>query len=435
MKISDFYKKEYVNYSSYDNIRKIASYVDGQKNAARKILYTIIEKNIKNKIKVSQLGSKAAEFGEYLHGDISPVIVTLGQDYAGTNNLPLLQKSGNFGTRFSPEASASRYIFTYGSDAFFELFKKEDNKILKHQFFEGERIEPMFYVPTLPMLLINGSEGLSSGFAQKILPRDPKKIKQYLMSKLQGKNSRYKFEPYFVGFNGVVEQGENSAQWLIKGVIKRKGVNKVQILEVPVGYNLKSYIKVLDDLEDKKIIQSYRDKSENDVFNFEVTIPSKTLKDWSDEEILQNLKLIKKVTENYTVIDENNKIQVLNSPKEIMEKYIDIKLQYMLLRKNNSIKELTEQLKIDFSKYKFIELIVNDKLIINKRKKVDIVKDLDKIDDIQKVQDSYDFLLNLNIGYLTEERMKKLKETIYINNKKINNLKKKTIETLWIEDL
>jgi DNA gyrase/topoisomerase IV subunit A len=76
-KITEFFKSDYVDQASYDNLRKIASLVDGQKNAARKIIYTILQKNIKEKIKVSQLGSKVAEFAEYLHGNMDGVIVNL----------------------------------------------------------------------------------------------------------------------------------------------------------------------------------------------------------------------------------------------------------------------------------------------------------------------------------------------------------------------
>jgi DNA topoisomerase-2 len=130
MKITEFFSTDFVNYASYSNLRMIASLMDGQKNASRKIIYTILQKNIKEKIKVSQLGSKVAEFAEYLHGNMDGVIVNLAQDFVGTNNTPLLHKKGNFGTRFAQEASASRYIFTYGSENLFNLFKKEDNNIL-----------------------------------------------------------------------------------------------------------------------------------------------------------------------------------------------------------------------------------------------------------------------------------------------------------------
>ena len=120
--VKTFFNTEYVNTASYDNLRKIASVVDGQKNAGRKILHTILEKNVKEEIKVSQLGSKVAEFTEYLHGNLDGVIVNLCQNFPGTNNIPLMVREGNFGTRFKHLASASRYIYTHGADEFFKLF-------------------------------------------------------------------------------------------------------------------------------------------------------------------------------------------------------------------------------------------------------------------------------------------------------------------------
>jgi len=436
MKITNFFANDYVDQASYDNLRKIASIIDGQKNASRKILHTILEKNIKNEIKVSQLGSKISEFTEYLHGSLDGVIVGLAQNYAGTNNIPLLVREGNFGTRFSQEASASRYIYTNGSNEFFELFKKEDSPVLKHQYFEGTQIEPMFFVPSLPILLINGSEGVSSGFAQKILPRNPEEIKKYVLSKLAGKTPRTKtFIPYFEGFSGTVEQGENSSQWLVKGVANRKGVNKVIISEVPVNYDLKGYIKILDDLEDKKIIQSYKDKSEDDKFLFEVTIPSKTLKSWDDETLYQRLKLVKKITENYTVIDENNKIKVYSSVIDIINKYIDIKLIYMKKRKQHLHDKLDQLIKFDYSKYLFIKMIVDEKLVIAKRKKDAIVKDLNKVKNILDKDGSYDYLLNMPIVNLTKEEMDRLDKKIKGSKDQLKELIKTSEEELWKNDL
>jgi DNA topoisomerase-2 len=435
MKISDFYKTEYVDYSSYDNLRKIASLVDGQKNASRKILYTLLEKNIKEKVKVSQLSSKIEEFSEYLHGSLEDVVVNAGQDFVGSNNIALVQKSGNFGTRFTPEASASRYIHAYGSKAFFELFNKQDTPILRHQTFEGHKIEPMFFVPKLPLLLINGSEGVSSGFAQKIRPRDPKQITKYIKSKLEGRNPSVKIIPWFRGFNGTIEQGENDSQWLINGVVKRVGVNRVQITEVPIGYNLKSYISVLDKLEEKNIIQSYRDKSENDVFLFDINIQSKVLKMWSDEELLLKLKLQKKVTENYTVLNENNKIQVFDSAKDILDSFIKIKLEYVELRKLNLIDTLEQEIELDNSKYLFIQAIVTDSLKINKRKKADIIKDLEKIEGVVQKDGSYDYLLGMNILSLTDERLIKLKSDIKERKEKMNELKKQKPSEIWANEL
>lgn len=435
MKISEFFNNDYVDQASYDNLRKIASLVDGQKNASRKVLYTLLEKNIKEKVKVSQLGSKVAEFAEYLHGNLDGVIVNLGQDFPGTNNIPLVQKKGNFGTRFSQEASASRYIYAYGTDQFFELFKKDDTPILKHQFFEGQQIEPMFYVPSLPILLVNGSEGVSSGFAQKILPRNPDDIKKYIKDKIQCKNPKSNLIPYYNGFGGTVEQGENSSQWLIKGVMKVTGINKVEISEVPIGYDLKTYIDVLDKLEDDKVIQGYRDLSEDDNYKFEVNVPSKFLKEWSQEELMNKLKLIKKVSENYTCIDENNKIVVYESVKEIIDHYIEVKLKSLESRKEHLKGKFEDEIRYDYSKYLFIKMIVENSLVVAKRKKDDIIKDLDKVKDILTKDDSYDYLLNMNILSLTEERMTKLESDIKTKKADLDALIKKSIQQLWTEEI
>ena len=436
MKISTFFENDYVDQASYDNLRKIASAVDGQKNASRKILYTIMEKNIKDEIKVSQLGSKVAEFAEYLHGNMDGVIVGLAQNYPGTNNIPLLTREGNFGTRFSQEASASRYIYTYGSKEFFELFRKEDNAILPKQYFEGEQIEPRFYVPNLPLLLINGSEGVSSGFAQKILSRKSDNLKKAIKHILEGsKYNENLMTPYFEGFKGPIEKGENPGQWLIKGIVTRKSINKIEISEVPVGYDLKSYIDVLDDLEDKKVIQSYKDKSENDQFLFEVNINSKDLKDWDDDTLLSKLKLVKKVTENYTAMDADNKVKVFEDSFEILSYYVSVKLNSLQQRKDYQLQKLEEEIKFDLSKYIFIKNIVENTLVINKRKKSDIENDMNKIENILRKDESFDYLLNMNILSLTEERMEKLLSDIKTKKDSLDKLKNTEIKDIWLQEL
>lgn len=415
MKLSVFFMTDYVNQASYDNIRKISSFIDGQKNASRKILYTVIEKNIKDEIKVNQLNSKMSEFADYLHGSAESVIVNLAQDFVGTNNLPLLAREGNFGTRFTQEAAASRYIFTYGSENLWNLFNKEDNDILIGQTFEGAKIEPRFYLPTLPLILINGSEGISSGFAQKILNRNPKNIARYIYEYLNNEHRPKKeksLTPYYEGFSGTICSGENTLQWLIKGSVEKIGQNKVQINELPVGYDLKGYMYVLKNLKDSGAISSYEDKSENDIFKFIVTINSKDLKNMDDEAILNRLKLIKKVSENFTCINEHNKIQEFSSAKEILDRFIEIKLEYTEKRRLKIIEKLSEELKIMKSKYLFIKGILDDAIIINKKSKKEIIEQLEKIKDIVTHNDSYDYLLNMSIHSLSQETFDRLiKET------------------------
>lgn len=436
IKATTFFNTDYVDFASYSNLRMIASVMDGQKNSSRKVLHTIMEKNIKDEIKVSQLGSKVAEFTEYLHGNLDGVIVNLAQNFPGTNNIALLTREGNFGTRFTQEASASRYIYTFGSPEFFTLFNKDDNEILLHQTFEGTRIEPRFFVPELPVLLINGSEGVSSGFAQKILPRNPASIAKAIRSILSGnKVDPTLLTPYYVGFNGTIEQGDSPTQWVLKGIVKKTAMNKVEISEVPVGYDLRGYLDVLDALEEKKVIQSYVDKSEDDKFLFEVTIPSKTLKESTEDDLLQMLKLVKRVSENYTVIDENNKIRLFESALDILTHFTAVKLQYVAKRKQNQLDNLRTEIDVASSKYHFIEAIVSGVLVVGNRKKADIIADLESLKSVIKVNDSYDYLLNMNILSLTEERMVQLKNSIKANHDAMKALESTTESDIWLKNI
>lgn len=435
LKTTQFFDTEYVDQASYDNLRKIASIMDGQKNASRKVLYTLLEKNITNEVKVSQLSSRCEEFSEYLHGSIAGVLVGMAQSFCGSNNLPLVQESGNFGTRFVHEASATRYIFASIHENTKRLFNKHDTKNLTQKYFEGHPIEYQFYVPSLPLLLINGSEGVSSGFAQKILPRNPAEIEKYILNKLDGGKRRPNLIPYYNGFNGTIEQGDNPKQWLIKGVAKRLSPNRVLISEIPVGYELKKYIDVLDQLEDDKFISSYSDRSDDDVFEFEVKIPSKTLSKLTDDELLQKLKLITKVTENYTCIDEHDKIKVFESSEEIMDQYFDVKQTFMVSRWHTIHDELERLSVLNKSKYEFIKAIVEDRLVINKRKKSDIVSDLDKMDNIHPIDGKYDYLLNMNITSLTYEKMLEIQETLNQTIQDLETHKSKNSSDLWLEDL
>ena len=435
-KTTDFFNNEYVNFASYDNIRKIASLVDGQKNAARKCLWYSFTKNLKNEIKVSQLDSKVAEATEYLHGSMGGVIVNLAQDYIGTNNINLLMPEGNFGTRLVPEASATRYIYTYGSKDLFNQINSADSAILDHQYFEGHKIEPKFLLPKLPLLLVNGTEGISSGFASKILPRNPKEIQKYLMYNLEGKNKTgkpFKNKPFYDGFNGTIDQGETSNQWIISGVCSRKA-NKVKITELPIGYSLKSYIKILDKLEDDKRIIQYQDLS-NKTFEFDVQFNRKFLDSLSEDKLFDLLKLRKKVSENYTVMDENNRVQVVDSVDDIFQRYIKVKLDYTKKRKDHLIGSISQDIRELVSKYIFIKSITEDKLIISKRALDDIERDLDVMDKIIKVDNSYDYLRGMSIRSLTKERMEALMKQLKQRKAELDLVKAQTPEEMWIKDM
>jgi DNA gyrase/topoisomerase IV subunit A len=441
IKIEEFFNTDYVDSASYDNLRKIASYVDGLKNCNRKIIHTVLSKNINTKSKVSRLQSTISEYTEYLHGEdgIGKVIVGMAQDYAGTNNIPLLQRNGNFGNRLDHVSAASRYIYTQKENYLDSLFIKGDYPVLKEQYFEGIKIEPRFFVPTIPILLANGSNGISSGFAQKILSRDPKTIKSELSKILKGtkKLTNVKLgSPFWDGFNGnVVNDEENSKKWYIYGSLKLENKTTIMVNELPVGYDLKQYIAILDVLSDKNIISSYKDYSTDDKFNFKIRVKRELTDKASLEQLFIKLKLRTAVTENFTTIDENNRIRVFESAEDIFKDYFNIRMEFLGLRKKYTIGSMEHNLKVNNSRYIFIKGVIDSDIIINNKTKKDIIAQLDSNDKIIKFEDSYDYLLRMPIYSLSKEKLAEIKKKIATIKAELKVYKGMTLENLWLDEL
>lgn len=403
--------EDFKSYPAYDNIRKIASVVDGLKNSSRKVIYYCLKHQISKPVKTSQIKSQIENETQYLHGDITGVVETLAKNYVGTNNINLMEPHGNFGTEMVKQASASRYTFTKPSSELYELFDKNDLAILDRQWFEGDEIEPVYLMPKLPLLLINGSEGISSGYAQKILNRNPQTIKTAIKKKLNG-NHLYNAKPWFRGFRGTVEQGDKPAQWLIKGVVERINTTTVHIKAVPFAYDLAGYLKVLDKLEDDGVIKDYDDNSELE-FDFTVKFTRDKLASFkTDEELLKALKLIKPVTENYTVQNEVNRVTEFDNVDQILDYFIDVRKQFLAKKIDYMISLIGNDLNILKWKRAFIQAVIDGDIVINNRKKKDIEVDLQANNQIGDQEGSYDYLLNMNLMSMTEERIKKLDREI-----------------------
>lgn len=431
--IENFLNTELVDYASYSTLRAIPSVIDGLKNSHRKVVYSV-GKSLKKETKVSVLAGIVSVETQYLHGDISGAIVNLAKDYTGSNNLPLLKPNGNFGSRLIPENSATRYIFTEKQKYFDSIFLKEDENILIKQEFEGDEIEPLFYVPTIPLILVNGSKGLATGFANNILQRDTSNIIQYLKEFLNGKEADANLlNPAIKGFKGKITQDkENSLKYFISGniTITKK---TIEVTELPLGYDLRGYIDFLDKLQEKGIIKKYDDKSDGEEFRFSITIDSKLLvKD--KNYILEKSGLVKSFTENFTLLDENNQIKEFSSVKEVIDYYISIKLKYMtkrieflLARKEKLLNELKSVLK-------FIQGVLENKIDLRKDNKNDLIKFCENANLVKK-DNSYDYLFKISILNFTPKKVSDLEKSIEAVEIEINSLKKITPQQMWINDL
>jgi len=442
-KLEEFFNTDYVDSASYDNLRKIGSIADGLKNSSRKIIHTMIDKNIKDKNKVARLASTIAEHTEYLHGELglAGVMVNLAQNFVGANNIPYIKRDGNFGTRHKPAAAAPRYIKTRKEEYLDKIYMKEDYPILIGQQFEGIRIEPRYFVPILPMLLINGSEGISSGFAQKILPRDPKTIVKELTKILKGNKKLENVKlgaPHWNNFKGTIEEDEETkGKWRVYGDLIKENKNSIKITEIPIGYTLAKYTEVLDALEDKNVIQRYQDKSDTkkDLYTFNLKVKRDFSDKYDGNKLYEKLKLVKSMSENYTCIDQNNRIKVYDSAEEIFIDYYNLRLDYYNKRKEYLLGKYENDLKILNCRYLFVKGVVDGDIIVSNKTKANIVSQLDKIEKILKEEDSYDYLLRLPIYSLSKEKLDEIKNKVKDTKQLIKTLKGKNSEQLWLEDL
>lgn len=429
VKISDYFKKDMANYSCYSTLRMIASAIDGLKNSSRKVLYTAIQKNINDEVKVSNFDGVVQSYTDYLHGSLVGVIQNMASNYVGANALPLLEGKGNFGTRFVNEPSAARYIFIKKPKYVDELFDIKD--VLIPQYFEGEQIEPLFLVPKIPLLLINGSmNGLASGFKQNILPRDEKEIIKYI------KGKKADLKPFIKGFNGVVRlantENTNNIQYEFVGKINHLKKNTWKILEIPPFIEYQKYLDILDDLIDKGKIKNYKDLSDQkqDKFEFDVTMPN----DVSEEEVLETLKLIRKETEIYNALDENNQVITFENVEGIIDYYLSVRKKFLELQKEFDIKKLSKELLIAKNKLQFIKLIIDDKLILFKKPKKDIEIELENL-KFDKIDNNFNYLLNMQIHSFTKETLNKLVEEYKALDSKLKDLKTCDIYQRYIDSL
>lgn len=438
LEITDFFKYDYVDQASYDNLRKISSCVDGLKNSNRKVIHTLLDKNIKELLKVQQLASKASEYTDYLHGSLDGVIVSLGQNFVGSNQIPLIHKKGNFGTRAITTPSASRYIYAKSSPILNHIFLKDDRSILNHQIFEGEQIEPRYFVPTIPMLFVNGNRGVSSGFSQLIQPRSLKDILEVLAQRLSNKTKDFKSfdnKPMYVkGFNGNIERDleqKENFRWIIEGSYEVKK-NEIYINELPLGTDLMEYVQFLDDLKENKLIKNYKDLCDGDDFKFIVTFKESVVND--KEKIIKLLKLRTFITENFTSLGCDNKIREFNKPSEALEHYYDVKIKSLGERKDLLIKNLESKISLKSEQVRFIEYVIASKLDLKKLKTSEVIQKLEGFEFL-KFEKSYDYLLRLPITSLQKDKIESLKNEVEQLNKELNELKATTVETLWLNDL
>ena len=204
---SDFINKELVLFSQADNQRSIPHIYDGFKPSQRKILFSCFKRKLKKEIKVAQLAGYVSEHSAYHHGEMSltGTIVNMAQSFCGSNNINLLTPSGQFGTRRmgGKDAASPRYIFTKLEKITRAIFHPDDDALLQYLSDDGFSIEPEFYMPVIPMILVNGADGIGTGWSSFVPNYSPRQIIRNLKHLINGEDME-KMAPFYSGYNGDV---------------------------------------------------------------------------------------------------------------------------------------------------------------------------------------------------------------------------------------
>ena len=439
--ITDYYEKDVPAYGSYDNLRKICG-IDGVKLSQRKIVYAAFKRCHSSWLKTDTMCAQTQIDTNYIHGaaNLEVVIDNLVANYVGANNYPLLiGNSCGFGCRISPRPSAGRYTRVMLSNISKKLFVDADNNVLEKQYFEGQYIEPKFLVPVFPVMFLNGSNGMSTGFSNEIQPRNPIEIIEYIKKKINGtEKPRMALLPWFKGHLGKVEYNKELDRNESFGVVVRNNMTSYTITELPIGIDYQKYVEFLDKLCENGTIQDYDDKCDpkTDAILFNIKTTREFTKKHGDERHLyETLHLVKSLPETLCCIDENNRVCEFGSIQEILDAFIELRLKYYDKRKKWILEDLKDKLTTLASKYRFVKGIVDGTIVVNKKRKDEIVAQLEKIEKIKKVNDSYDYLLSMAIHSLTAEKLEELKKMIENGKDEFNKVKETTIQDMWMADL
>jgi len=425
--ISDFVHKDLVNFSLADLKRSIAHMADGLKPSQRKVMYACFKKNLKDEMKVAQLAAFVAEKSAYHHGEVSlaDTIVKLANDYTGSNNINLLEPCGQFGTRLmgGKDASQTRYIFTKLTKDARKIFDPKDDAILNYLDDDGRPIEPDFYMPTLPMVLVNGTEGIGTGFSCYVPPFKPDDIKDNIKRILSG-DEIVPMRPWFRGFKGVVHKEEDT--WMMEGVWNWSGRNIV-VTELPPGRWTQDYKEYLDGLVEKKLIGGFVNNSTTEDVHFEIM-------DYAGKDLLKDLKLRKTFrVSNMHLFHPTRGIHKYESPEEILKDFVELRLEHYKKRKAHLIDVLEKRAEMCDHKSKFVSMVIEGKLVVFKRKKVELEAEMSSI--FPKIDGNLDYLLNTKTVEYTEERVKALLDEAKQAKDDLEKMLKTSHITMWKTDI
>ena len=430
---TELINKELIKFSKYDCDRSIPNVMDGFKISQRKIFYCALLKPIVHEIKVAQFSGYVSEKSSYHHGEASlnGAIVNMAQNFVGSNNINLLKPNGQFGTRLQggKDSASERYIFTQLSKCTRFLFRKEDDPVLDYLTDDGMSIEPEMYYPIIPMVLVNGCNGIGTGFSTKIPCYNPLDLIGYLRTWLAFEPAQHTIKPFYRGFKGTIEQEkeDNDGKYIIRGVYTVKEL-QVTITELPIGMWTDTYKQFLEE-SIGTTIKDYTDKSTDVDIHIIVNLLNPSTNIESDLKLTTSI-----TTTNMHLINAKNQLRKYKSVYEIIEEFAEYRLRLYTKRKQYLLKMLEIKLVEITHKVKYIHAVLKGTLDLRNKKKDEIIKMLEALQLVQH-EGSYNYLIKMPMDSVSDENVKQLEAELAELTKDKAALASTSERQMWMNEL
>lgn len=439
--ISLFLNQELIRFSIDDCRRNIPNLFDGLKLSQRKILYSIFKRNLlytSTSMKVAQLAGYVAEVSNYHHGEqcLFDTIIKMTQSFVGSNNIPLLYPDGQFGSRLSlgKDAANGRYIFTKMQPYTHILFSKDDEPLLDYMMDDNDKVEPEYYIPILPLILMNGcNTGIGTGWSCNMPCYNPNDIVDCVYDWIDAKERKKTYMlpelmPGWNDFKGRITKVADS-KYMSHGIFE-ESKGKIIVTEIPINVSTDKYKEFLESLADDKKIKQLKNYSTVDQVHFEFAPNNHFIPDET------NLKLTSPIhLTNMVLFGKNHKLQKFMSIGEIFDSFCKERYDLYVKRKRNMIHNLMRSILLLKNKSRFLDMILSQKIKIHHIQDAGITNYLvehkfDKSDD-----DDFAYLLNIPIRQMTMTKLQELGHTIKHNEKLLETLEHTSIGDLWRCDL
>lgn len=439
--VDSFLNNEVKAYAKYViETRALPSIMDGLRVGARKIIYASLDsQNLKkgSKIKMNKLVGDALSL-QYHHGDTSLVNTIIQLATPHTLNTPAMDVIGQIGSLRVPEHdTAARYLHVKAGE-FLDMYRT-DIELTIPQWDDGEKIEPKFLLPVLPMVLMQRTSNPGFGFSFKGFSFDPDDvITATIQAVINGSCDgidRFELKPYVEGINpDNIIWNENKQAWYNVGeYILDFDNDTLTVIDLPYNLSFEKYSDKLKSLVETGYILSFKDGSRDNKVNFSIKFSRGRLKmiyndnKWKFFTNFMLFRKIEKLTLN-CVSAMGDKILYFETPNQLVDEFVRLRMGFYELRKKTTIKMLEERNQLLGERILFIKLVVDGKLIISKR----------AIKDIQVELDSYKIrydVLKLPISRLTIDEINNSRQEIIDNKKELEYIRITSEKEMFINDI